>query len=133
MSDSIDKLLDQVRGEIERSRETFPPNAHMLAALTEEVGEVARALLEDLPEPLLRVECVQVAAMALRIADEGDADFAPPSPHSQVGQLKRQLESWKAGTKIDKETIERLRQREIELIHKLGELGHREAAGLPVD
>jgi hypothetical protein len=50
--------------EIVRAREKFPRNGHMLAALMEEVGE----------------EAIQVACVALRIAEEGDADFPGIQP-----------------------------------------------------
>lgn len=49
----------------------FPPPNPNLIALVEEVGEVAKALLDESP---LRVkeEAIQVAAVALRIVLEGD-------------------------------------------------------------
>lgn len=68
--------LSLVEDEVQRSRQKFPGNEHMLAALVEEVGEVARALLESKPDEVV-AEAVQVAATAVRIAEEGDADFAP--------------------------------------------------------
>ncbi len=66
-------FLAEVEAEIYRARAKFPGNEHMYVALAEEVGEVANALLEG--SEGLRAECVQVAAMAMRLAEEGDADF----------------------------------------------------------
>jgi NTP pyrophosphatase (non-canonical NTP hydrolase) len=70
----IMQLGRMLGAEIERSRAQFPGSAHMLAALLEETGEVARALLEG-NRPHLREECLHVAATAMRIHEEGDADF----------------------------------------------------------
>lgn len=69
----IGGFLREVEEEVARARAKFPGNAHQYAALAEEVGEVARALLEGSDN--LREECVQVAAMAMRLAEEGDGDF----------------------------------------------------------
>ena len=65
----------EVMGEINRARSKFPRPDGLLAALTEEVGEVARALL-DKPWSEVYAECVQVAAMAQRLAEEGDPTMA---------------------------------------------------------
>ncbi len=59
----------------------FPANLHMHAALAEEVGELANALLEHhrgngVSVADVYAEAMQVAAMALRIAVEGSAEFA---------------------------------------------------------
>lgn len=43
-----------------------PGEPTMLAVLTEEVGEVARAMLDDEPPARLREELVQVAAVVVR-------------------------------------------------------------------
>lgn len=69
--------LDLVAEEVKRARAKFPRNAHMLAALVEEVGEVARALLDGEGGHRVREEAIQVACVAVRIADEGDYDFVP--------------------------------------------------------
>lgn len=60
-----------------RSRRKFPSNRHQLAALVEEVGEVAKALLEGEGRERVRAEAIQVANVALRLYEEGDADYAP--------------------------------------------------------
>jgi hypothetical protein len=83
MSQIVD-FLAEVRAEFERAIALHPSPNPTLAALTEEVGEVAKALLERRQLSLVtgqiqpggwagvRVEAVQVAAMAARIALEGD-------------------------------------------------------------
>jgi NTP pyrophosphatase (non-canonical NTP hydrolase) len=69
-----------IRDELKAAREAFPGKTHMLTALVEEVGEVAKAMMEhDRKEgtsvqQVLR-EAVQVASMAIRIAVEGDDNF----------------------------------------------------------
>jgi NTP pyrophosphatase (non-canonical NTP hydrolase) len=69
-----------IRDELKAAREAFPGKTHMLCALVEEVGEVAKAMMEhDRKEgtsvqQVLR-EAVQVASMAIRLAVEGDDNF----------------------------------------------------------
>jgi hypothetical protein len=85
-------FLADVERETQRAREKFPSNQHKLAALTEEVGEVANAFLENQygNKPAIDVwkECVQAAAMALRCAVEGDHsfDYQPPSFAAALSQ-----------------------------------------------
>jgi len=79
---SVDGLvIRMVRDEIAAAREAFPTDLHRLTALGEEHGELCKALMEhDLglgttTQQVLR-EAVQVAAMAIRVATEGDANFS---------------------------------------------------------
>lgn len=65
--------LEQLSEEVCRARGKFPDNKHLLAALMEEVGELAKDLLEN--KEGFRIEAIQVACVALRIAEEGDGDF----------------------------------------------------------
>lgn len=67
--------LAEVGREVARARAKFPSNEHLLAALVEEVGELAQALLQGQPAPEVVAEAIQVAAVAVRIVEEGDADF----------------------------------------------------------
>jgi hypothetical protein len=68
-----------VAGEVARARAKWPGNRVQLAALTEEVGELAKALLhldyENGNAPDVWMEAVQVGAMAVRVATEGDSSF----------------------------------------------------------
>lgn len=66
--------------EMQRARKKFPSNKHLLAALGEEFGEVCNAALEGLTRDAFRTECIQVACVALRLAEEGDPDFAMTLP-----------------------------------------------------
>lgn len=59
--------------EVKNAREQFPSNEKLLAALVEEVGELAQAMIED--DGTAEEEAVQVAAMAIRLIEEGDSDF----------------------------------------------------------
>jgi NTP pyrophosphatase (non-canonical NTP hydrolase) len=68
--------LSQLQAEVIRARRKFPGNALLLAALTEEVGELARELLQRGGKERIRKEAYQVACVALRIVEEGDATFA---------------------------------------------------------
>ena len=64
-------FLNDVYREVIRARQKFPSPEGLMAALTEEVGEVAKAVLDE-PWPNVYGECVQAAAMALRLAEERD-------------------------------------------------------------
>jgi ribosomal protein L21E len=69
------ETLEEISAEVKRARIKFPKNEHLLAALMEEVGEVAKAYLEGEPIENIRNEACQVAAVAVRIIEEGDSDF----------------------------------------------------------
>lgn len=69
------ETTDSISAEVARAREKFPGNRLLLAALTEEVGELAKAMLQDRPREEIRKEAIQVAAVAVRIIEEGDASF----------------------------------------------------------
>lgn len=71
-SESLLALANEVRA----GREKFPGTRFMLAAATEELGEVARALLQKQGKERVRKEALQLAATAMRIYEEGDASFA---------------------------------------------------------
>lgn len=74
---------DAIR-EAAGARAKFPGNRHMLAALMEEVGELAQSLLEQgrgsMSADDVYAEAIQVAAMALRIAVEGSLEFPDYKP-----------------------------------------------------
>lgn len=64
-------FLVAVRAELARARAKFPSAEISAVALMEEVGELARALLEESRERVTE-EAVQVAAMACRVAYDWD-------------------------------------------------------------
>jgi hypothetical protein len=68
--------LRAISDEVMRARTKFPGNRFMLAALTEEVGELAQALLQKKDRAEIAREAIQVAAVAIRIIEEGDASFS---------------------------------------------------------
>lgn len=72
----LPETRDALCAEVTRARAKFPGNRHLLAALTEEVGELAQAMLQGKPTAEIQREALQVACVALRIFEEGDASFA---------------------------------------------------------
>jgi len=58
--------------EIERSRTKFPGHRYLLAALVEEVGELAEAMASGSNKEVYK-EAIQVACIALRVAEEDDS------------------------------------------------------------
>lgn len=74
LSDYADPRLRKIHAvasEIKRARAKFPGGRFMLAALVEEVGELAEAIAAGDREAISR-EAIQVAAVAVRIAEDGD-------------------------------------------------------------
>lgn len=67
--------IDAIDAEMARARTKFPGNGKLLAALVEEVGELAKALLQRRAKEEIVAEAIQVAVVAIRIAEEGDSDF----------------------------------------------------------
>jgi hypothetical protein len=62
------------------ARRKFPSNKHLHCALIEEVGELAQSLMDgdsgkSTPSEIF-AEAIQVAAMAIRVAEEGSKEFA---------------------------------------------------------
>lgn len=68
-------FIDAVSQEIERARAKFPSTDGLFAALSEEVGELARELdrgsVLDINWDRVGQEAMQVACVAIRIATEG--------------------------------------------------------------
>jgi len=78
-------FLQCVQSEVDRARAKFPAPNPTLAALAEEVGELSKAMLHirgGKHGDWKRVwdEAVQVAAMAMRAATEGDATINATPP-----------------------------------------------------
>ena len=76
------KTYLHVSEELVRARNKFPDTNHMFDALVEEVGELAKALLEQEQEKHKGVtsedvyaEAIQCAAMAIRMVEEGDKSY----------------------------------------------------------
>jgi len=92
-----DALLD-VSLELARARAKFPNNTLLLAALLEEAGDLANALIEGRKgDPASVVshkhtyeEAIQVACVAVRIATEGSSEFESFDP-SRVPSLANYL------------------------------------------
>ena len=61
--------------EINAARSKFPSPELLMTALTEEVGELAKAFLDE-PMANVRKEALQVACVAMRIYREGDPTFS---------------------------------------------------------
>ena len=71
--------INNLQAETSRARGKFPTNDQLLVALIEEVGEVARAVLEkDFTHA--RIEALQVATVAMRLVEEGDSSWVEGEP-----------------------------------------------------
>jgi len=67
--------LDAVAAEVIKGRLKFPGGKALLPALMEEVGELAKALLQKRPKDEWQMEAIQVACVAIRIVEEGCPEF----------------------------------------------------------
>lgn len=72
-----EQFFQDVREELRRARSKFPRSVNQLLAFAEESGELVKAVLDHSygkgTEDEVYAEAVQAAAMALRVAVEGDA------------------------------------------------------------
>lgn len=68
----VQTLLDEIVSELERARTKFPGDRVTFLAFIEEVGELAKALIEE-SDDRVREEAVQVAVMAMRVILDGDS------------------------------------------------------------
>jgi hypothetical protein len=76
------QFVQSVLDEVDTARACYPDKPTM-AVLVEEVGEVARAL-QDEGRQALYSECIQVAAMALRLALEGAREYQRSWPEGET-------------------------------------------------
>jgi hypothetical protein len=67
--------LDEVKREVALARIKFPGNDHLTVALGEEYGELCQAQLQRKSRNDIQKEALQVACVALRIYEEGDASL----------------------------------------------------------
>ena len=66
-----DNFLADVISEINRARRKFPDPSNLTVAFAEEAGEVVKAVMSEAWSHVYE-EAVQAAAMACRLAVEGD-------------------------------------------------------------
>jgi len=70
LAERTNEAIYELQCELQRARKKFPDNQLMLAALMEEVGELANAIIEGKD---WQAEALQVACVAIRIVTEGDS------------------------------------------------------------
>lgn len=89
---SVKSIITDIMEELAQARRKFPSNEDVLPALTEEVGELNRAMLQQKHEPAkgrthrdIYNEAKQTAVMAIRVMTEGDPNFPyhPATGHAK--------------------------------------------------
>ena len=70
----VGQLFEDIGEELARARAKFPGDRVTYTALCEEVGELAKALLDE-PRGRVREEAIQVAVMATRVVLDGDSSY----------------------------------------------------------
>jgi hypothetical protein len=86
-------FMIEVAMEIDQARKQFPGDRLTTIAMVEEVGELCKAVL-DQPAHAVREEAIQVAAMAARLAIEGDSSVAGK-------RVERGLDLWGLSKLLD--------------------------------
>lgn len=71
---NVGRLINEMNAELVRARRKFPGDRVTYTALCEEVGELAKALLDE-PRERVREEAIQVAVMAMRVVLDGDSSY----------------------------------------------------------
>lgn len=88
-----ERIAYSIDGELMGAKAKFPTNEFLLPALVEEVGELAKAMMEHTrgTGEAQRVfdEAIQVAAMAIRIAEEGSSEMAYKFEHAYYQQFRQ--------------------------------------------
>lgn len=81
--------------ELEFARGRFPDPRKLFAALVEEVGELARELLENGVSHHARFEALQVATTAIRIVEEGDPMYQQEREEDERerAELRREVDA----------------------------------------
>lgn len=74
---TMEDICDEVISERQRRHDKFGDQSHiprtlMLAVLMKEVGEVAKAIIEDFANQAVRAELIQVAAVAVQMIEHID-------------------------------------------------------------
>lgn len=72
ISERMQNLAVEIEAELGRARAKFPSAFNLNMALQEEVGEFARAQMQQLGWAKIRTEGIQVIAMVIRIIEEED-------------------------------------------------------------
>lgn len=83
--------MTAIEAEVISARVKFPGSRFLLTALMEEVGELAGALLEDQDRDEIEKECIQVAAVGVRLCEELGAVLADPSSRGAFAELIREV------------------------------------------
>ena len=83
---ALDFFLADVKAEVLRAHAKFPANKLASIALQEEVGELAKAVLDESPLRV-REEAVQVACMAFRVGVEGDRSTDEHRARHDLGEI----------------------------------------------
>lgn len=78
-----ERTLGDIAEEVLRARDKFPGNSLLTVALGEEYGELCKAQLRGRPKKEIVQEAIQVAALAIRIIEEGDATMRNLSPEQK--------------------------------------------------
>jgi len=68
------QLLNDIIDELAFARSKFPGDKVTYTAMCEEVGELAKALLDE-PSDRVREEGIQVVVMAMRVILDGDSSY----------------------------------------------------------
>lgn len=76
---NLQEIFNRVEREVSQAKLQYPGNKHRLLAFVEESGEVTKAFLDfsqgKCGRADIEMELIQAIGMAVRLLQEGDADF----------------------------------------------------------
>lgn len=75
------EIINRLRLRLKSVRRNWPDSDGMMAALTEETGELARAMLTESRDRQID-EAIDVCVCAIRLATEGDPTLAMLNPRA---------------------------------------------------
>lgn len=91
VQERTEEAIQDIRNELAKARKHFG-TSHTLAALQEEVGELAQAMIDlemgSAQDSDVYEEAVQVATMAIRVATEGDDTFETYDPSEEPSDME---------------------------------------------
>jgi NTP pyrophosphatase (non-canonical NTP hydrolase) len=93
--DEVREFFRAVEQELERARTKFPgkPSQPTIVALMEEVGEVAKAAMDE-PISSVKKELIQTCVMALRIWLDGDQTIEARRQENGLEPLSNETERY---------------------------------------
>jgi hypothetical protein len=104
-NDILPETLRALRAELQRARKQYPTNVRNHEALREFVFRLSKSLNNNVASVQVYAEAICVAVMAIRIAEEGDANSKYQAYKQNPGPLFKDIPMGKTPAQIDLEEL----------------------------